>query len=301
MSSPSVNISVIIPFHGQENDLQNCLSALGNQNFNNPFEIIVVESTGNPQIKTRFNPDLNVNLISSDTLLFPGKARNIGSANANSNLFVFLDADCVPTNNWLSEVYTSLKNGFEIVIGPVIDLYPFHPIASIDNLMQFADFQKKRKLKNITHFPGCNLGVTKELFIKSGGFPEEISIGEDTMFSETVIKKINAKVSFNRKVIVSHSGRKNFVSFLKHQETFGFFRRYLKNGSLSDSNKLEYNFLFSLFWGLRRLIIIIIRTLQWNPIAIFRIIFYFPFLFLGLAAWTFGFWKGNKKNLKWKN
>ena len=295
MTFSPVNISVIIPFHGEKNDLLNCITALQNQNFKHPFEIIVVESTNDPQIKKLFNPYLNVNLISSGTLLFPGKARNIGSANTNSDLLVFLDADCIPAQTWLSEVYASLKNDCEIVIGPVTNLYPFHPVASIDNLLQFADFQKKRKSKNITHFPGCNLGITKGLFIKSGGFLEEISIGEDTKFSETIIKKNNAKISFNQKMIVRHSGRKEFIRFLKHQETFGFYRGYLKNGSLSSYNQFRNGFLFSVFWGLRRLFIIIIQTLKWNPNGIFRIIFYFPFLCLGLAAWVFGFWKGIQK------
>lgn len=301
MNSPLAEISVIIPFHGEKNDLLRCIKALRNQSFNLTSQIIVVESEYQPEAKELINKEHNINLISSHSLLFPGKARNLGATNSTAKLLAFIDADCVPSLTWLSEVYSSLKNGNEIVIGPVINLYPFHPIASVDNLIQFFDFQKHRSSKNINHFPGCNLGITKELFTKSGGFPEETNIGEDTKFSETVLKGLKAKISFNKKMMVQHSGRKEFASFLEHHTNFGYYRGYTKHRTSSVQNKFHSSFVFSFFFGIRRLIIICIRTLQWNPTGLLRIIFYSPFLIWGLSAWAIGFWKGNQKALKRKS
>src|SRR3989304_6332028 len=136
-------ISIIIPFYGEKDDLFGCLKGLKKQNFHSLFEIIVVESGIDNGIEQLTDKVKNIVLISSHSLLYPGKARNL-----------------------------ALKNGDEMVIGPVINLYPFHPIASVDNLIQFADFQKHRTSENVDHFPGCNLGIKKEMFIKSGGFPE---------------------------------------------------------------------------------------------------------------------------------
>ncbi len=301
MNSSLPEISVIIPFHGEKNDLLHCVKELRNQNFDYPFEIIVVESGNDINIKELINPGLNENLISSPSLLFPGKARNIGAANSSANFLAFIDADCIPVPGWLDEVYTSLKKGNDIVIGPVINLYPLHPIASVDNLIQFFDFQKRRTSKNITHFAGCNLGITKDMFLKSGRFPEEINIAEDTKLSETAIKNYKANISFNQKMIVRHSGRKKFISFLNHHKCFGYYRGYSKYGITSSQNKLQSSLLYSFYLGVRRLLIISIRTFQWNPAGIIRIIFYFPFLVSGLSAWVIGFWKGNHKSLKGKS
>ena len=134
-------ISVIIPFYGDIKDLSNCLQGIHKQNFNDPFEIIIAESGNSHDVKQLVNSIPNAVLISSSSMMFPGKARNLGVSDSKTNYLAFIDADCVSQSNWLSEIYSTLKNGFEIVIGPITNLYPFHPIASVDNLLQFPDFQ----------------------------------------------------------------------------------------------------------------------------------------------------------------
>jgi glycosyltransferase involved in cell wall biosynthesis len=295
ISSPV--ISVIIPFCGDKKDLLNCLKGLQNQEFNYPFEVIVMESGNDQEVKQLINSKPNVILISSNSLMYPGKARNLGVLNSKSNLLAFTDADCVSSPNWLIKIFSFLKDGNEIVIGPIINLYPFHPIASVDNLLQFPDFQKHRPSNNISHFPACNLGITKELFIKTGGFPEQVETGEDVKFSESAIRICKSKIIFNTQIVVYHSGRKNFTEFMKHNESLGFHRGYLNLKISSRHKKSKSNFFYSFFFGCKRLIYISLRTLQWNPVGILRIVFYFPFLILGLSAWMKGFRKGNQKFL----
>jgi glycosyltransferase involved in cell wall biosynthesis len=296
----SPEITVIIPFYGDKNDLANCIGGINQQNFNKPFEIIVVESGKDPELKKLMDSAQNSVLISCDTQMYPGKARNIGTAHSKSDLLAFIDADCIPAANWLSEIHASLKSGNKIVIGPVIDLYPFHPAASIDNLLQFPDFRKHRPYKNFTHFPDCNLGINKELVYKSGKFPEEIITGEDVIFSQSAIRNNEGKVYFNRNLIVRHSGRKSFKSFIEHNRSLGFHRGYLNLKISRVGNKNRDSFLFALIFGIKRLIYISVRTLQWNPAGLFSMIFYFPFVILGLSAWVEGFRRGNKKYLEEK-
>jgi glycosyltransferase involved in cell wall biosynthesis len=289
-------ISVIIPFHGDISDLTRCLNGLRDQNCSFSFEVIVVESANYNDINKLIDLNPNITFISFDSIVFPGKARNIGVKKSKSNLLAFIDGDCVPEPTWLSEIYSSLKNGNEIVIGPIFNLYPFHPIASIDNLLLFPDFQQYRPSKNIKHFPACNLGITKRLFLKTGGFLENMKIGEDTTFSRYALKKCNSKILYNNKMIVRHSGRKSFIQFMRHHECFGYYREYLKPKIYHGRNKSQNNFLFSVLFGFRRLVYISIRTLQWNPIGFLRIIFYFPFFILGLSAWVKGFWERNQQH-----
>lgn len=296
----SPEIAVIIPFYGDKNDLANCIGGINQQIFNKPFEIIVVESGKDPELKQLMDSVQNSVLISCDTQMYPGKARNIGTAHSKSDLLAFIDADCVPVPNWLSDIYASLKNGNKIVIGPVIDLYPFHPIASIDNLLQFPDFQKHRPSKNITHFPACNLGMKKELFFETGGFPEDIVTGEDVIFSQKALAKNGGKVFFTRDASVMHSGRKRFNSFMEHNYSLGFHRGYLNLKMPAVKNKFRGSFLFALLFGIRRLVYISVRTLQWNPAGFLRLVFYLPAVVLGLSAWVSGFWKGSKKYMEKK-
>jgi GT2 family glycosyltransferase len=297
----SPQVSVIIPFHGSNDELLNCLKGLMKQKTNINFEVIVVESGNDLSAKYDLNSFHNVKWISSQEVMYPGKARNIGVANSSSYFLAFIDADCVPSSNWLSEMYLSLNTGCEIVIGPITNLYPFHPVASVDNLLQFPDFQKHRSSSKITHFPGCNLGMTRGLFNKTGGFPENIITGEDVKFSESAIRICENKISFNSKLIVQHSGRKNLKFFIKHNVSLGFHRGYLNLKISSVRNKYRGTFLHAFLFGIRRLVYISIRTLQWNPISLFRIIFYFPIVILGLSAWVIGSWRGNQKFMEEQN
>jgi glycosyltransferase involved in cell wall biosynthesis len=296
LSSPE--ISVIIPFCGEKADLINCLNGIKNQRADISFEIIVVESGKESSAKDILCSFNNSLLISSKTLLYPGKARNLGIAASKADLLAFIDADCVPSPQWLKEIYTAFNSGNRIVIGPVKNLYPFHPIASVDNLLQFPDFQKYTNPKNITHFPACNLGITKELSLKSGEFPEGTVTGEDVKFSQRAIAENKGKVFFNRDAVVKHSGRKTFGSFINHNRNLGFHRGYLNLKLPEVSDRIRVSFLFSFLSGIRRFIYISVRTLQWNPAGFLRIIFYLPIVIIGLWAWVSGFWEGNKKLVK---
>ncbi len=285
-------LSVIIPFYGDKQELFKCLKGIHLQNFNKPYELIIVESGNDPQVKQTLEFFPNSFLISSSTLLNRAKARNAGAKKAHSDFLVFLDADCVPLPNWLSEAYSSFKNNSEIVVGTIINLYPFHPIASVDNLLQFTDFQKHSSSKNISHFSGTNFGITKKLFKETGGYCEELTLGEDIKFSQSAIRKCEGKIYFNSAMIVKHAGRKNYMEFFEHNKAFGFYRGYLNLKIPSSENKLKRLRLYPIYFGIKRFIYISVRTIQWNPVGVIRIIFYFPIVILGLSAWTNGFRKG---------
>lgn len=291
-------ISVIIPFHGRQHDLLNCLNGLKNQKAKILFEVIIVESDNDYNLKDISDLFSNVTLISSRTLLFPGKARNIGASKAKADILAFIDSDCVPVSNWIIQAHSKIKSGLEIVIGPIINLNSFQPISTVDNHLQFVDFQKHRPSTNINHFPGCNFVITKKLFNEVGGFPENLKVGEDVLFSQAAIKNCNSKVFFDNKLIVKHKGRNRIQQFLEHNKAFGYYRGYLSLKISVQSDNFRINYIYSIIFGIKRLIYICVRTLQWNPAGLITIVLYFPLLILGLFAWTKGFYNGNIQAVK---
>lgn len=286
-------ISVIVPFYGSQNDIEKCLKSLSLQNLSLPYELIIVESGNNPVTKSLIKHFADARVFYSDKVMTPGAARNLGVRSAQSSLLAFTDADCVVDPEWLLQLHNSLLN-YQIVVGPVLNMYPFHPVASVDNLLQFIDFQKHGNTK-VNHFPACNLGMSKELFNLASGFPEALMTGEDVIFSESVIKLSEGKLHYNKHAIVRHSGRKNLTQFVKHNSTLGFYRG-LYNLKVKYHRDPERNhLLFSINYGIRRFVYITIKTLQWNPVGIIRLIFNLPLVLLGISAWVIGFFKGNKE------
>jgi hypothetical protein len=103
------------------------------------------------------------------------------------------------------------------------------------------------------------------------------------------------KIEFNSHAIVQHSGRKGLFDLARHNANLGYHRGYLKLKIRSGNRTICKTYFYSIFFGFKRLAYILIRTLQWNPAGLLRIVLYFPILIFGLAAWTIGFWKGNQK------
>ena len=142
------------------------------------------------------------------------------------------------------------------------------------------------------------MGITKGLFNRTDGFREDVVTGEDVLFSESAISNCNGKILFNSQLEVRHGGRRNLNHFIKHNESLGFHRGYLNLKISSGRNRYRGTFLFAFLFGFRRLAYISLRTMQWNPVSMLRIIFFFPLVVIGLSGWVKGFWKGNQKFLK---
>lgn len=287
-------ISVIIPFANSSEKLFKCLDALYNNQSKVSFETIVVQSGSKKNLENQLKKYDDLILIHSEELFYPGKARNVGVQNTQSNILAFLDADCLPCIDWVNIGLSSILRGLNIVLGPILNENIFKPITSVDNLLQFVDFQKLRPSGNISHFPGTNFIITKNLFEKTGGFRNDLEAGEDVIFSQQAIKLAEGKILFNKNLKVKHIGRNTLDGFINHQKSFGYYRGLLSLKIKSPANLKRNELFYAVYFGLKRFIYIYFRTLQWNPKVVPMLIFYFPLIILGLSYWSIGFFNGVK-------
>lgn len=289
-------ISVIIPFAGESNILFKCLDKLYYSKKQINFETIVVQSGCRKSSTEKITKYENLTLIHSEELCYPGKARNLGAQKSSSNMLAFIDADCIPSDDWIETAFKSIEQGWKVVLGPILNENIFKPIASVDNMLQFIDFQKNRPATSITHFSGTNFVISKSLFQQAGGFREDLKAGEDVIFSQSVINQKNLRIFYNKNLYVYHVGRNSFKEFINHQKVFGYYRGLL-NLKIKPPEFLNRCLqLYAGYWGLKRFAYICIRTVQWNLKAVLILIMYFPLIVIGLSAWSLGFYNGVKKS-----
>ena len=294
-------ISVIIPCYGHSVELQACLRALFSQEGDFPYEVTVVDSSSDPRVKEITSHFPRVVLICSKMRLFPGAARNLGVQYAASNWLAFLDADCIPDVYWIKGAFESFRSRGKVTGGPILDVEPFHPIAWVDNRLQFADFQAGRPAGNLLHVPSCNMVMTRSIFEETGGFREDLIIGEDVVFTARVNERLPKGVWFNPKLIVRHQGRSDWRRFIEHQQSFGFHRANL-GLFLGRSNAWLARFrIFASLFVFRRLLYISLRTLQFDRVGLARLILLLPLVLAGLIAWTKGLYLGMKERKMEKN
>lgn len=285
---------MIIPCLGHPDLLQACLGGLAAQRTGRRFEVIVVDSGGDDAV-AGVARDGGARLVrSKGGRLLPADARNLGAAHADGPIFAFLDADAVPAPGWVEAAYQGLAPGVHLAGGAVSDLWPWHPIARIDNLLQFNDLQEGRSEGPAHAFAGCNLAMRREDFVRTGGFaqtgPEPA--GEDVSFCLRVDELWPGSLYFVPEMLVRHAGRRRLADFLRHHHSFGRVRGAARLLVRPAHVRLGRHALLIPLVVARRLIYILVRVMRWRPATLPAMLLLLPLMLAGLTAWAVGFRAG---------
>ncbi|MBT5470330.1 MAG: glycosyltransferase [Nitrospina sp.] len=171
------NLSVIFPSYNSGEQLIRCLKAakLELKDHEGQYEILVVDSSPTaPQL-----PDIsNLKLIHSKAQLFPSEARNLGARMASYPILVFIDSDVELLPGSLSKLLVSFKDDIA-VLGGVYETKNPHT----SEISTFQDLFLLYRFKNIppegNYFSSAQFAVSKENFLKVGGFSENLKTYED--------------------------------------------------------------------------------------------------------------------------
>lgn len=265
--------------------LADCLSSL-NQPEAPAYEIIVVNSHAEHAV-AQTAAVFGAKLVDAEKST-AGAARNLGVRAANTELICFIDADCVAEPGWLLAAHTALAHNV-LVGGPVLNCFPLHPIATIDNLMQFIDQAPGRPAGPAGAFPGCNMAMRKDRFLELEGFDEHVQTGEDTLLTNRSAKRWPGRVQFVPNMRVCHRGRTTMGAFTAHQFRFGQSRGRYGLHLTRRQQLLGRSRAWAIVAACKRLGYFAARTARWDPPSLLRLIVFSPILLIGLAAWARGF------------
>ncbi|MEM3400123.1 MAG: glycosyltransferase [Candidatus Micrarchaeia archaeon] len=196
-------ISVIVPSHNEEKNIERCINSLRSQKFDGNYEIILADgkSTDRTVEKVEHLVDRVIMVESKG----PARARNEGARIAKYPIVAFIDADSVAHELWLSRIE---KNFQEDIIGVGGIVRPLDP-QPLDNFISFIDVDiwiPLCSLFGIYLFNGSSCAFLREPFLKVNGFNEKISFFEDTEITFR-IKKLG-KLKIDKKMIAYSSVRR---------------------------------------------------------------------------------------------
>ncbi|MGQ9630991.1 MAG: polysaccharide deacetylase family protein [bacterium] len=180
-----MKISVVVPAYNEEEFLPSCLEALLEQDFEDDYEVIVVDNASTDRT-ARVARDMGVIVVRE-----PRKgitfARQKGLEVARGEIIAYVDADTIVPPHWLRAISDSFRQHPEAVAvsGP-IPLLVENPIKRYILrwcylfLYPFLDSLIRRSLRKGNTFYGANFAVRKSALLAIGGFNTRIHFyGED--------------------------------------------------------------------------------------------------------------------------
>lgn len=222
--------SVIVPIYNRPEEGKELLESLALQTYKN-FELVLVEDGSKfscesivPEFKNLF--DINyirkVNTGRSDT-------RNVGMKHAKGDYLIFFDSDCIIPPQYFEILCEKLQQENTPCFGG-----PDSAHESFSNIQKAINYAmtsfwttggiRGGKINMEKFVPRTfNMGFSKEVYDKVGGFNEKIDYGEDMDISAR-IRKAGFSIALFNEVFVYHKRRVDFKSFFKQVYNFGYSR-----------------------------------------------------------------------------
>jgi len=231
--------SIIIPAHNEAEHIIKAINALKAQNIpRQDFEIIVVDniSTDNTyELALKAGADIVVKENKKGANI----ARQTGFENSKGEIAAFLDADCLPPNDWLQKIEKDLsQKNIAAVSGPydygfkgiykIIDhIYTMHIAPPATRILELI-FRKKAGI-----IIGGNFAAKRQTIEAIGGLPPLTFWGDDSTIAMLISRKVG-KVLFDLDLIIKSSDTR-FQEYGFFRLGFRYMREYLKAYFNADS------------------------------------------------------------------
>jgi len=228
-------LSVVIPFLNAAVHLPRCLAAISRQDSKAAEFIFVDNGSRDDSINiinafTRKNKKVIIQVF-QEKRKGASAARNTGASHAKGEWLVFTDADCIPAQNWLTDILTVTSQASSDIgafAGCIMPWPSDNIVAKFLGMYTLPSHRKEKVHSGFTlvsgGFPTANLIVRKDVFIEIGGFDETILIyGEDHDLCAKIYKK-GKHIKVLTKAVIYHNHRSDIKGMIR--QAFGFGRAH---------------------------------------------------------------------------
>jgi mycofactocin system glycosyltransferase len=295
------DVSIIIPVRNRPKEITACLDSLSQLDYpDEKIEIIVVDDASDDNTADAVSK-FPVNLIALKEHKQASFCRNLAAQRAKGSILAFIDSDCLADTLWLKELIPAFKDPSLGAVGGMVDSYfnekgldRYEKVKSSLNMGSW--FKSSREDSTFFYVPSCNLLVRRALFLRLGGFKDDLHVGEDVDLCWR-LQDDGYHVEYRPVGRVYHKHRNIIRYFCARRFDYGTSEALLQRLHAKRIKHLIFPPAESLFWGLvvlsiifeyiplmvlSGLIILIDSLIKFNKIRHKDIPIKFPHMFLAV-------------------
>ena len=240
-------VSVVIAARNEEQHIADVVEAILKQDYPaSLFELIVVDdhSTDRTSDIVSSYADRGVKLIRLNMRealnSYKKKAISEAIAQANGELIVATDADCLMGTHWLKCIVTLYEqSGYKLISSPVV----YHKEKSCFERLQTLEFlyliglgAATIGLRKPSTCNGANLAYRRDVFYELGGFKgiDDLASGDDELFLHKVARRYPEAIGFCKAqdAIVYTTAKRNLSDFITQRRRWASKSTKYKNGKV---------------------------------------------------------------------
>lgn len=290
MSAPLV--SVVVPCYRPGQLIDGCLDDLLAQDLSGPYEIIVVESTGDgtaERLRARYP---HIRVIAPPTRTFPAEAQNIGVAAASAPFIAITNHDCRLPRDWLRRhLERHAAGSYAAVGGAVANGTPRSIVGTAAYWSEFNELTTGRPAGPVPGVAQCNVSFRRSALVGQSPFPT-VRFGAEELTFNYELTRAGGVFFFDPAIVVTHLNRTTFEAFVSHQRTLGMGSAMARRLVPLPGASVARRPLLIPLLPVLRLVRLVERVARRHPGDLPRVLALVPFFIVGYTAWGIGFWRG---------
>ena len=216
-------VSVIIPARNESAGIERTVAAVRNQAVPGvDVEVIVVDDHSTDDT-ARLAARSGARVLATETPGSPGAARNLGAQHATGDPLVFLDADCVVADGWLSAILSAHAQGETIVSGSLDIPAGLSFTARSDYYSGWYLAHPDRPRGEVPHAPAPNVSVLRRAYFASSGFDSvPYTVASEERGWQAELREQGHRICFVPEARAFHYNRPGLSNLVRRGYRWGF-------------------------------------------------------------------------------